>query len=109
MLENGINPYVEKMLDYTAKRQQAISNNIANLDTPGYTAKDVEFHEELSSASEISNVELDDKVKPNGNNVDLETQMTKMTQNGLQYVMLVQYLTSDIKTLRSAITDGGKG
>lgn len=101
-----INPFVERMLDFTAKRQQAISANIANLDTPGYTAKDVSFHEELSGAASLENVELEDEAKPNGNNVNLETQMTKMTQNGLQYMLLVQYLSSDVRTLRSAIADG---
>jgi flagellar basal-body rod protein FlgB len=109
MLENGINPFVEKMLDFTAKRQQAISANIANLDTPGYQARDVEFKQELSNASSIHDVDIDDAVKQNGNNVDLEKQMTRMTQNGLQYMMLIQYLSSDIKTLHTAIIEGGKG
>ena len=109
MLENGINPFVEKMLDYTAKRQQAISANIANLDTPGYQARDVEFHQELSNASSIKEVDVNDSVKANGNNVDLEKQMTRMTQNGLQYMMLIQYLSSNIKILHTAITEAGKG
>lgn len=108
MLENGINPFVEKMLDYAAKRQQEISSNIANLDTPGYQAKDVEFEQELSSASSIKEVDVNDTVKPNGNNVDLEKQMTRMTQNGLQYMMLIQFLSSDIKILHTAISEGGK-
>jgi flagellar basal-body rod protein FlgB len=108
MMENGINPLVERMLDYTARRQQALSDNIANLDTPGYRAKDVEFHQELSSASSLQEVTVEDNEKPNGNNVDLEKQMTRMTQNGLQYMILVDYLRSDVQTIKSAINDGGK-
>ena len=110
MLENGIDPFVERMLDYTAKRQQALSDNIANLDTPGYQAKDVQFSDILGGASSVEEVDLTtDNVKPNGNTVDLEKQMTLMTQNGLQYITLIQYLSANLKTLRSAIIDGGKG
>ena len=110
MLENGINPLVEKMLDFTARRQQTISSNLANLDTPGYQAKDIQFHDALSTAnSSIDEVEVDDaNVKANGNNVDLEKQMTQMTQNGLQYVLLVEYLRSNIQSIKTAITEGGK-
>ena len=110
MLENGINPFVEKMLDFTARRQQTISANIANLDTPGYEAKDVQFHNSLSTAtSSIEEVEVDDvNVKANGNNVDLEKQMTQMTQNGLQYMLLVEYLRGNIQSIKTAITEGGK-
>jgi flagellar basal-body rod protein FlgB len=110
MLENGINPLVEKMLDFTARRQQTISSNLANLDTPGYQAKDIQFHDALSTAtSSIEELEVDDaNVKANGNNVDLEKQMTQMTQNGLQYMLLVEYLRSDIQSIKTAITEGGK-
>ena len=53
--------------------------------------------------------EVGTKEKPNGNNVDLEREMTEITKNGLQYITLVQYLNQKIRTLRAAITDGGKG
>ena len=53
-------------------------------------------------------VDVNTKVKPNGNNVDLEREMTEITKNGLQYITLVQYLNQKIRTLRTAITDGGK-
>jgi len=108
MLENGIDPFVERMLDYTARRQQALSDNIANLDTPGYRAKDIEFQQELSSISSLQEIDVEDAAKPNGNNVDLEKQMTRMTQNGLQYMLLVDYLRSNIQTIKSAINDGNK-
>ena len=117
-------PLLENKLDLAAKRQQTISANLANIDTPGYKAKDVSFSEQLESLSlettssshmqnAVSNgmriYEIDAKQKDNGNTVDLDQQMTELTKNGLQYVALVQFLSQKIRTLRIAINDGGKG
>jgi len=110
MLDGPISPFVEKMLDFTAKRQQALSTNLANLDTPGYKSKDVKFTDELSAAgSSTQMIEDQSNPKPNGNTVDLESQMTKLNQNGLQYVLLVQYMSSEVKSLRYSISEGTKG
>jgi flagellar basal-body rod protein FlgB len=123
---NQIDPDIERMLDITARRQQTFASNIANLDTPGYKAKEVTFQEELSSsiqlaatdpshltapsaASSMQLVETEGAIKPNGNNVDLEHEMSEMTKNGLQYVMLAQFMNSSVKSLRYAISDGTKG
>jgi flagellar basal body rod protein FlgB len=40
--------------------------------------------------------------------VDLDREMTELSKNGLQYIALVQYLNQKLRTLRSAITDGGR-
>jgi len=117
-------PAVEGLLSWTSKRQQALAANVANLDTPGYRAKDFSFDQalatiDLSSTSskhiapfeDTNNVrmyEVDTKVKQNGNNVDLEREMKEITKNALQYITLVQYLNQKIRTLRAAISDGGK-
>ena len=117
-------PAVEDLLSWTSKRQQALAANVANLDTPGYRAKDFSFDQalatiDLSSTSSkhiapfegTNNVrmyEVDTKVKQNGNNVDLEREMKEITKNALQYITLVQYLNQKIRTLRAAISDGGK-
>ena len=117
-------PAIENRLDLAAKRHQAISANLANIDTPGYKAKDVRFSEQLQSLSlettsgehlqtEVSNgmsiYDIDAKMKDNGNTVDLDQQMTDLTKNGLQYVALIQFLNQKIRTLRMAINDGGRG
>jgi flagellar basal-body rod protein FlgB len=118
-------PNLEHLLSWTSKRQQALAANVANMDTPGYRAKDYSFEQELAtietvvtSSKHISPPEdtnparlydVSTRVKPNGNNVDLEREMTEITKNGLQYITLVQYLNQKIRTLRSAISEGGKG
>ena len=116
---------IEDLLSWTSKRQQALGANVANMDTPGYRAKDYSFEQELVSidlastssrhitptedSSSARMYDVNTKAKPNGNNVDLEREMTEITKNGLQYITLVQYLNQKIRTLRTAITDGGKG
>jgi flagellar basal-body rod protein FlgB len=116
-------PLVENMLDWAAKRQQTISANLANIDTPGYKAKDVSFAEHMQSLvlkttspshiqpgaqNNMRIYEVGTETKENGNTVDLDREMTELTKNGLQYVALVQFLNQKIRTLRSAINDGGK-
>ena len=121
-------PAVEELLSWTSKRQQAlagnVANNVANMDTPGYRAQDYSFEQELATidlstttANHIAPLKdeaharlyaVNSKVKPNGNNVDLEREMTEITKNGLQYITLVQYLNQKIRTLRAAINEGGK-
>lgn len=123
--ENRLFPEIENLLSWTSKRQQALAANVANLDTPGYRAKDYSFQEQLSSislqvtssrhiapvedSSSAQMYEVSSKDKPNRNNVDIERELTEITKNGLQYITLVQYLNQKIRTLRAAITEGGKG
>jgi flagellar basal-body rod protein FlgB len=110
MIEDRMFPVLDNLLTQTSKRQQVLAANVANLDTPGYRAKDISFAAELDGSMEMGSrvVEAETKEKGNGNNVDLDHELTEITKNGLQYVTLVQYLNQKIKTLRSAITEGGK-
>ena len=117
-------PVVENMLDWAAKRQQTISANLTNIDTPGYKAKDVNFSEYMQSlgldtsssshlpafreTSSMRIYEVGTAEKQNGNTVDLDREMTELSKNGLQYIALVQFLNQKIRTLRTAISDGGK-
>ena len=123
--EDRLFPELENLLSWTTKRQQALSANVANQDTPGYRAKDYSFEEQLTTltmtatsgnhiaplqdAASAQVFDVGTKEKTNGNNVDLEREMTEITKNGLQYITLIQYLNQKIRTMREAISDGGKG
>ena len=111
MIEDRMFPVLENLLTLTSKRQQILAGNVANIDTPGYRAKDISFADELDGNLDVSArvFEVETKEKPNGNNVDLDRELTEITKNGLQYVTLVQYLNQRIKTLRAAISEGGRG
>ena len=117
-------PALQDLLSWTSKRQQALAGNVANMDTPGYQAHDYSFEKELATMNLLTTAsnhiapsedaaharlyEVNTRLKPNGNNVDLEREMTEITKNGLQYITLVQYLNQKIRTLRAAINEGGK-
>lgn len=116
-------PFMEQMLNLTAKRQQALSANIANVDTPGYHATDFGAEEEIvsiplattdkshlvpESDPNIRKYEVHTTVKPNGNDVDLERELTELTKNALQYVTLVQFVNQKIRTLRASINEGSR-
>jgi flagellar basal-body rod protein FlgB len=124
MIDDKMFPLIENILSLTAKRQQALSSNIANIDTPGYKARDFTFQQALSglslnstasahlanekSDSSMRMVEMDTPVKDNGNSVDLDRNMMELTKNALQYITLVQYLNQRMKTLRTSIQEGGR-
>ncbi len=110
MIEDRLFPAIENLLTLTSKRQQVLAANVANLDTPGYKAKDINFADQLNSNLEatVRMVEVNTKEKPDGNTVDLDRELTEITKNGLQYITIVQYLNQRIKTLRGAIVEGGR-
>ncbi len=124
MIGDRMFPGIESLLTWTSKRQQALGANVANMDTPGYRAKDFSFEEALTnlqvsttSGEHIAPAddnaharmfEVNSTVKENGNSVDLERELTEITKNALQYITLVQYLNQKIRTLRSSINEGGR-
>lgn len=124
MIQDQMFPLLENMLTWTAKRQQALSANVANLDTPGYRAKDYTFESQMdmfrmastssdhivpnTDSANIRLFEVGSTEKPGRNSVDLDREMTELTKNGLQYITLVQYLNLKLRTLRSSISEGGK-
>lgn len=124
MIEDRMFPILENLLSWTSKRQQALASNVANMDTPGYRAKDYSFEQEMETlnmaatsgqhiqpvhdSSQARMYEVATKTKINGNNVDLERELTEITKNGLQYITLVQYLNQKLRTLRASIIEGGK-
>lgn len=93
-------------------RSQTISSNIANLNTPDYKAKRIAFEGMLQQAvgpeklmtdnprhiGNLANIqpkiftENGTKVRSNGNNVDLDTEMVAQAQNGIFYNTMVAQL-----------------
>ena len=122
MLENlySANNYVltNKMLDASHIRHEALSNNIANVETPNYKRRDlpVSFEKELNQAVERGDnvrlrelplrTEIDKRTKPiglDGNNVELDKELLEINRNALNYTFLSQYVGGSIQTLNKAI------
>ncbi|HMM96151.1 flagellar basal body protein [Phycicoccus sp.] len=93
-------------------RQRAIADNVANLQTPGYTATRVDFESSLASAwadggdvssSPIRALASSDPAGLNGNNVNLDEETLAGVETGLSYQLGVQAMTDRFARLRSAI------
>ena len=106
---------LQKALDGSALRHQVIAGNLANVNTPGFHTRDVEFQKALAAALEGRGGDIED-VKPeifeaeglparqDGNNVDLDKELVKMIKNALYYSTLTRITRAKISMLRSAIT-----
>jgi flagellar basal-body rod protein FlgB len=113
-----------KAMDATAARHRAISNNIANVETPGYVRQQVSFEKELRQALDTPDVlaggieaqvealqpgMIDDTASPvreNGNNVDADQEMAALAENTLDYQAILQSYNIKDQMLRSAIYEG---
>ncbi|HHO75132.1 MAG TPA: flagellar basal body rod protein FlgB [Deltaproteobacteria bacterium] len=109
-------------MNYHLFRQGIISGNIANADTPGYTAKEVVFEKELSrelamsatdskhinpSAGNISGYTVKDdpfsRIGNDSNTVDIDREMMKLSQNHLLYSASAQMIQGKLDALKEAI------
>ena len=100
-------------LDAATMRQQVIAANIANADTPGYTARTVSFDAVMANAFGARGaVSLDAHVMPrldaNGSPqpVQVDTEMAELSLNQLQYQTLIAGLNKHLSVLSTAISDG---
>ena len=104
---------MERFLEMTAQREQVVSANMANIDTPGYHAKDVSFEQTLERASD-SEASLPIAIRdergllerPDGNNVDLDHEGLLLAKAQLQYGLGIQLVKSQFHEILSAINGG---
>lgn len=122
----------EQALDATWYKQQVIRHNIANIDTPDYKAKTVEFgfilkekckckyHEgiehdecrhftdtdEPPKLSVVTTYETDTNQILDGNNVDIEKEEGALADAQYQYSALIDYMNHRYSLIRSAISKG---
>jgi flagellar basal-body rod protein FlgB len=104
---------LERALTGAALRQQAIASNIANVNTPGYQRKDVDFQSALASAwgdqSAVSDVragittDASTALRADGNGVDIDVESAAEAKNGAQYQAVAQVIKARISILQSAI------
>ena len=109
----------KKTLDAVAVRQEAIANNIANLETPGYKRVDLAptFRTELDRACASGDPQQIASLKPSlsedttavanskdGNTVSLENEMMQLNQNTMTHTLESQMLSSMLMRLKMAIT-----
>jgi len=127
-LDGPVLNVLQKGLEASSIRQQVLSNNVANVDTPNFKRSDVDFQAVLgaaigetsgalsmkqSSPKHISGVadgvgsgvvmDQSTSLRNDGNNVDVDKEMTNVAENGLYYNSLTSVISSQLGLLRMVI------
>lgn len=128
MIQSNVFDYVnvlDKAADASWLRHQAISNNISNVDTPGYKRQDVAFESVLKKALGSSRYEsMDAKVgdlktsqlsprvytdygdfsyRLDENNVDIDNENVMLAENQLKYQGLLTSITQEFSNLQTVM------
>jgi len=96
------------------QRHEVLAGNLANVETPGFRSKDLDFQNALKEAFVQTDPEVetphvsptedpDGLPRADGNTVDLDVQMAKLSENGTSYVALARILSNRVALLRQAI------
>lgn len=117
-------------LQLRSARQQVLASNIANVDTPGYVARDIDFGAALQNAMtgqtglklghsdarhfSVTSTEgligsplaytVQTQPSLDGNSVDLDQQRANFTDNSIRYESTLRFINGHVKTMLSAIT-----
>lgn len=101
-----------RALDGLDARQRAIASNIANVETPGYQARVVNFEDGLRAAMasgdpDSASIQVERSMAPtrlNGNNVNLDVEVMESSETVMLQRLVTQSLTSKYSMLGTAIT-----
>ena len=111
-------PIMQKLsgyLDLAAYRQTLIASNLANVDTPGYRTRDINFDKEMRQAEEQFRhaapsprvIEVAGLIeRPDGNNVYPDRESLLLAKTQLQFRLGVELLRQEFQAISSAIKEG---
>jgi flagellar basal-body rod protein FlgB len=102
---------LERYMDLLSARQKLVATNIANLDTPGYHTRDLDFQGEFQSAAGLTPEVVQVAglpVKNDGNNVNLDRESRLLAENALRFQLASSLMRAQIHALESAINGGGQ-
>ena len=131
---SSVTQLLYNQLNYRSERQKVISANIANIDTPNYKTRDIRFKNEMDKANQdpflslkITNkahMQIDKPVmrqpqltsykvsglheQNDGNNVNLDTQMSQQAQNSMMFSAIQNSVKKDISWFKSVIDASAK-
>jgi flagellar basal-body rod protein FlgB len=104
---------LERALNIRAQYHRILSGNIANVETPNYKEKDIDFQTEIQRNIGIpNNVEIRESNDGDvigsidGNTVNMENQVVKMTENHMLFTSLVQVISKKFSMMRYVISEG---
>jgi len=113
-----------RFLDLDVARYKLISTNLANIDTPGYHTRDLDFRAELrrataadpggeesllhsASFSPVARPVRGLMERPDGNNVSVERESLLLAEAQMKFNLGVQILKDQFHTISMAINSGG--
>jgi len=101
---------IEHYMDLLAQRQKLVASNIANLDTPGYRAKDLDFQFEYMSLQPGATPNVIEAegltVRNDGNNVSLDREARLLAENALRFNVASNLMRGELRTIKKAIDEG---
>ena len=134
MTASSVTDILYKQLNFRGEKQKIISSNIANINTPNYKTKGISFEDELQKSSSKNDLQLkvthQNHISANlqnkhpsklnvyeienlpeqndGNNVNLDTQMSEMAKNSIIFNAIQSSIKKDASWLKEVITSSGK-
>lgn len=101
------------MMNLIAKKQKAIGENLANIDTPGYVRKDVNFGQYLGSMDNSLETQLSSKFGPpptfeetSDQPINPANELMELQKNSLLYSMATRRMSSVINEMKTVINVG---
>ena len=124
MIDSPMTEALGRFLDVDVARYKLISSNLANIDTPGFRTRDLDFHAELARASAHTaageagsfNYAAYTPVarhvrgllqRPDGNDVSVERESLLLAEAQMKFNLGIQLLKDQFHTISLAINSGG--
>ncbi len=101
------------MLDLISQKQRALGSNVANVDTPGYVRRDIDFSQYLGSMNSPIETKLSTALGPSGviedrreQEIDIAEELAEMQKNSLMYTMATRRMSNIITEMKTVINVG---
>lgn len=101
------------VMDLAAQRQRALGSNIANIDTPGYRRKDIEFGQYLGSMNSPMETELTTRLGPSAviesvgsTDIDAAFELAEMQKNSMIYTIATRRVSNVVTAMKTVINVG---
>lgn len=101
------------MMDLISQRQRALGTNVANVDTPGYVRRDIDFSQYLGTMNSPLETKLSTKLGPSGileerekSEIDIAEELAEMQKNSLLYTMATRRMSNIITQMKTVVNVG---
>ena len=101
------------MLDLISQRQRALGSNVANVDTPGYVRRDVDFSQYLGSMNSPLETQLSTKLGPSAivddrerQEIDIAEEFSEIQKNSLLYTVATRRMSNIITQMKTVVNVG---